>query len=316
MEDGLGSGDEEEDDEEEDEDTTQSNKRRQCNLPMWLMKQFNQRLEECRIRNAQGLPALYYNNKTFWFPTPSPFFLLGHPDISPQDLMIARFFLWDPGVLCSRISCPNCSSPLTRHGHARLPRRCIDLTGEFWIIGFEYRCGWCAEESRKGKKVQSTFRSWDKRILQVLPRALAAEFPAHLSHRNGLSRDVFMLMRSSFQCGVGAKQFADTLRVLHLQAYDELHLQYLHALAFRRGMSEWQGRKYEDFLPFTDRSPKGPHGFVPCSQWYRNMYDKEIESHQDTLNQCIAMCSGEVCAIDHSHKVGCSHSILLNFRTN
>lgn len=312
MEDGLGGDELPDDDEEEfEDDDAQTKKRRRYNPPTWLMNQFNQKLEECRRRDAQGLPALYRDNCTFWFPIPSPFFLLRGSSISPEGLMIARFFLWDPEVLCSGISCPNCSSRLVRHGHACFPRRCVDLTGRFWIIGFEYRCRWCAEESKKGKKIQSTFLSWDERILRSLPHSLAAEFPAHLTHRSGLSKEVFMLLRSCFQNGLGAKQFADTLRVLHLQAYDELHLQYLHALAVRKGMSQWRGEKYEDFLPFTDHSQNGPHGFVPCSQWFRDLYDKEIEKHQDELNQCIAMCSGEIYAIDHSHKVSLTISMNL-----
>jgi hypothetical protein len=148
MEDGLGGDDSDEgvDDEEESEegDDTPTKKRRHYNPPKWLMDQFNQKLNECRSRDAQGLPALYHQNCTFWFPTPSPFFLLTRPHISPEGLMIARFFLWDPEVLCNGISCPNCSSRLIQHGHAHLPRRCVDLTGQFWIIGFEYRCRWCS----------------------------------------------------------------------------------------------------------------------------------------------------------------------------
>ncbi|KAJ6538419.1 hypothetical protein B0H10DRAFT_2254857 [Mycena sp. CBHHK59/15] len=59
-----------------------------------------------------------------------------------------------------------------------------------------------------------TFRSWDSRILSVLPRRLAVRFPALLTHRSAILEDLFMFMRSCFQSGMGAKQFSDALRVL------------------------------------------------------------------------------------------------------
>lgn len=227
--------------------------------------------------------------------------------------MIARFFLWDPEVLCKGIPCPNCRTRLHRHGYVPYPRRCVDFDGRFWIIGFEYRCPSCADEVKKGKSLQATFRSWDSRILKVIPRELATEFPAYLSHRSGLSKSLFMFMRSLFQCGVGAKQFADAVRVQHLEKYDELHLQYLHVIAARVGLARWCSQKFNDFLPFTDRSSKGPHGFVPGSQWLRDMFDKRLAEHAEELNQRTSLLSAKICAIDHSHKVS---SILISRNTH
>lgn len=150
-----------------------------------------------------------------------------------------------------------------------------------------------------------TFRSWDKRILAVLPRALALEFPAVLSHRSGLSKGAFGIMRSCFQSGMGPKQFSDALHMQHLRCHDILHLQYLHSLTTQNittCLSQWS---FEVFLPFNDVSPKhGFNGFVPSAQWLRDIYNHFIESHQQELNQHMALLSAEVCAIDHSHKVG------------
>jgi hypothetical protein len=220
----------------------------------------------------------------------------------PQSLFKARFFLWDPEPLChGGIACPNCSMKLRRHGHIHIPRRCVDLDGQFWIIGFRYHCPNCKPNLSPG--LTATFQSWDNRILAVLPRELSAEFPARLSHRSGMSASVFKFMRSCFQNGMGAKQFSDALQVQHLEMYDQLTLQYLNYLAHRQSISGMQGEKYEAFLPYDDYSSKGPHGFVPSSQWLRDMYDQFIEENQDRLNQHTGMLSAEICAIDHSHKV-------------
>jgi len=154
---------------------------------------------------------------------------------------------------------------------------------------------------KSGKKT-ITFQSWDPRIVAQTEDHLKTEFPAHLSHRSGLSNDVFSWMRSCFQNGMGSKQFSDALRVQHLLKHDERHLQYLQYL-MRHALSGWVGEKYETFLPFDDTSLDGPHGFVPSSQWLRDMYDTFMEEHSSHFNQHMSMLSGEICAIDHSHKV-------------
>jgi hypothetical protein len=313
MEDGLGNEDDMQDDDgpasdankdpgmeyagaEDGSDNSRRPQRRP--LPDWLMAEFQLKVKDSNNRDAQGLPPLYRDSQTFWFPRAAPFFVLRKFRVSPQELMLPRFFLWDPAALCTNgIGCPTCGKKLNRDGHVGLPRRCVDLDGSFWIIGYRYRCPSC----KNGKAL--VFRSWDSRILNKLPKALAAEFPAHLTYRSGLSHSLFKLMRTCFQNGMGAKQFSDALRIQHTQTYDELELQYLHALASRRGMSEWQEQTSDAFLPFCDNSSKGPNGFVPSSQWLRDIYDQFIEQHQDELNQHTALLSAEICALDHSHKV-------------
>ena len=65
---------------------------------------------------------------------------------------------------------------------------------------------------------------------------------------------------------------------------------------------------YQPFGIFSD--PLGCSGFVPSSQWLCGMYDKLIEDHGMEIDQKIAMCSGEICAIDHSYKVALSYLFL------
>jgi hypothetical protein len=132
----------------------------------------------------------------------------------------------------------------------------VDFDGSFWIIGFRYPCSTC----KLLKGINITFCSWDVRILAILRRTLSSKFSARLSHRSGISKSVFTFMRSCFQSGMGAKQFSDALRVQHLQVYDELHLKYLHSLTSRCSIAEWQGEKFEAFLPYSDRPAMG---FVP-----------------------------------------------------
>jgi hypothetical protein len=76
--------------------------------------------------------------------------------------------------------------------------------------------------------------------MEILPAELAAEFPACLSHRTGISKALFELMRTCFQNGIGLKQFADMLHVQHLLTYDNPHLQYLNFLVSHpQGLDKW-----------------------------------------------------------------------------
>jgi hypothetical protein len=318
--DGLGVEADEPNNEDEADDEPECNDRPELSqsgppkrrpLPEWLMERFKALLKECKCRDENGLPPLYSKHGTFWFPRISTFFILRRRHSSPPDLYNPSFFLWDPEPLCGGIPCPNCMKPLHRHGEISNPRRCVGIDSTFFIIGYRYRCNWCIHP-KSGKRTV-TFRSWDPRILSVLPPALAAEFPARISHRSGISNSLFSWMRSCFQNGMGSKQFSDALRVQHLLSHDNLHLQYLNHLALRKSsLDSWIGEKYEAFLPFDDVSPRGRHGYIPSSQWLRDMYDNYIEKHQHNFNQHTAMLTAEICAIDHSHKVCACHWSLLN----
>ncbi|KAF6747999.1 hypothetical protein DFP72DRAFT_1174556 [Ephemerocybe angulata] len=303
---GLGAPDEQPDDEEdeldpaepgdEQEETTPSPRNP---LPLYLQQAFDAKVDECRIRDEHGRPPLYSKYKTFWFPKSSSWFLLQDPDPTPQKLFNPSFFLWDPLALYKNLPCPNCKTTLQRHSHVRRPRRVVSLNSTFWIIGYRYYCRSCRSAKRKGK--QASFQSWDSRILAVLPGALAAEFPARLTHRSGLELATVDWLRSCFQYGLGSKQFSDALRSQHRLRYDRLHLQYLQYIK-SQVLSTWIEKRFPAFPQFEDRSPHGYHGYVPSGNLIRNVYDHYIEEHSHHFHQHMALLSAEICAIDHSHK--------------
>ncbi|KAJ7223233.1 hypothetical protein GGX14DRAFT_557813 [Mycena pura] len=304
LNDGVGEEDEGSDDEEQDGEApedrpTPPSSQPRHKLPGWLQSQFDKKLMLAGIRD-KGVPLLYSRDKTFWFPIEDPYFALQHPEsLSPQKMFQARFFLWDPDVLLggARIPCLICRTGLNRLCPIPRPRRCVDLDSNFWIIGYRYHCPNCAHPKSGRKTV--TFRSWDPRIIQNLPQSLADSFPVRLTHRSGISNSLFMFMRSCFQSGMGAKQFSDALRVRHLEYYDTLQIKYLSALAKQKDMNKWLGTKYRSFLPFEDTSPDGYHGFVPSSQWLRDLYDKFIEDHEHDFNQAIALLTALICHKGH-----------------
>ncbi|KAF5334096.1 hypothetical protein D9611_014996 [Ephemerocybe angulata] len=264
--------------------------------PPWLLKAFKKWITECEKRDANGLPPPYATYRTIFLPRPSTSFLLRNlAKASPQALYNPRFVLWDPMPLCPLgIPCPKCKVPLQRHTHIPRPRRVVDFVECFWLIGYRYRCRSC----------KCTFRSWDKRILDVLPPTLAYEFPARLSHRSGMSKKLMEWVRMCFHGGMGAKQVSDSLRHQHLVHYDTLRLQYFHQLQAARGVNAWLGRAFDSFnLRFEDRTPMGYHGYVPSGQYIREMFDVMIEEHRDEYHQHMAMLPLTIAAADHSHKL-------------
>jgi len=200
-----------------------------------------------------------------------------------------------------KFPCPICGSKLHCHGVVDRPRRCVGATGPIWIIGYRYLCSSCIHP--RTQKQTITFRSWDKRILHILPPGLSAEFPARLTHRSAISKDLLIWMRACFANGMGPKQFSDALRVLYMEKHDLLHLQYLYLLQ-ESNLRAWvENVLFQSFLPFDDMTSNGFHGFVPSCQWPRDVYDTFIEEHLQSFDQHRAMLSGEIYALDHSHKV-------------
>ena len=149
-------------------------------------------------------------------------------------------------------------------------------------------------------------------ILNVLPPVLSAEFPARLTHCSGISKDLLMWMRACLAKGMGPKQFSDALHVVYMEKHDLLHLQYLYLIQESYVCTWAEGVLFQSFLPFDDVSYNGFHGFVPSSQWLRHVYDTFIEEHLQDFDQHCAMLSGEIYALDHSHKV-CLQQLHINY---
>ncbi|KAF5315639.1 hypothetical protein D9611_004974 [Ephemerocybe angulata] len=293
-------GDEQDDERENDGDEPSVNPHVRHSHPPWLLEHFRKCIQALQTRDADGLPALYAKDRTFWFQPPGTWFLL-QSSPSPVSLYKPRMFVWDPLALYKKLPCPRCNRVLGRHSTISQPRRCVDLTTTFWIVGFRYRCRNC-KHPKTGKSTV-TWRSWDPRILAAMPRALSAQFPARLTHRSAVSNDLFSWMRSCFQNGMGSGQFADAVLAQHLLRYDQLHLQYLDFIARGVAVSELTGRQYMSFLPFDDTSPEGFRGFVPSARYFRDIYDTFMDEHRHHFEQHTAMLSAVVCALDHSHKL-------------
>lgn len=289
----------------EDGDNVDSlcNSRTRQKLPSIVYEAYQNHLDYLkRTKDIHSKPRIYVEG-TFWLPRKSNFFLLhGSSKPRPSQFYTPPFFLWDPEHLIQgSLLCPKCHSSLERLQVTR-PRRVVDLEDCYYMIGQRHRCLKC-KHPRSGKHTV-TYNSWDPRIRDMLPHEPQAEFPAILSHRSAISADVFALMRSCFNYGVGSKQFSHILLGLHHRRFSHIHVQYLDGILSRSNrtdLNDGPQPTFEAFSKFAD--PEGYAGFVPSSSWLCMMYDSFVEKHGTEIDQKTAMLSADIIAIDHSHKV-------------
>ena len=295
-----------EDDEDDDDDESNTGCK---SYPEWFSKLLEEKLELVN-KQVHGKRVFYAQVQNFWLPQKAAWFnMLQAETLGPEAIYNPRWFYWDPLGLV-KIKCPNfmsCQSFLIRNTICKRPRRCVDLDSCFWMIGARYKCSKCHNE-KSGKKTVY-FMSWDTRIINSLPKALAAEFPITLTHRSAIHTPLLSLQRSLFHKGLGAQQFAKIIHVQHLRRFDFLQIQYLEMIDAMRINSPWKNSTFEAFSAFND--PLGYSGYVPSSRWFRDVYDSYIELHLPRINQYTSMLTGRIVAIDHSHKVT-KHIIVVN----
>ncbi|KAF6741348.1 hypothetical protein DFP72DRAFT_1116992 [Ephemerocybe angulata] len=243
-----------------------------------------------QLRGPLSSRTSYYDTlQSFWLPLKHAFFSLNKVQLSPHTMLVPRFFYWDPDLLVDSITCPRegCMGKLMRHGLLEYPRRIVDLEGSFYMIGARYQCPNCSK----------TFVSWDSELMSKLPDALVASFPAWLSHRSGISDQLFAFMRCCFQNGMGAKQFSDSLNTIYRHRHDQLEIQYLQMIIARTERTS-ENAQYPPFPSF-----EGSCSHAPSAQYCRDAYDKLIEEIESMLDQHMAQLSCRGLAMDHSHKV-------------
>ncbi|KAI0281535.1 hypothetical protein BC826DRAFT_1140742 [Russula brevipes] len=221
-------------------------------LPRWLKQSYSSVCQELRngmVKNARGmLVPKCYAQGSFFFSEENRFLALdGRRQLSPTMFYEPRYFVWLPHVF-ARIPCPSCNNSsafLSPHSMARSPRRAVDIDRVVYIIGQRYRCLKCGR----------SFQGWSKPVLDVLPPALSAQFPFHLTHRGGLSDALVALLRSCFQRGIGPSPFAEMIRSFHQRTYEKTYLQYLEMYGELRAMALTMTKGHEQVMPALAEIP-------------------------------------------------------------
>ncbi|KAK7012668.1 hypothetical protein R3P38DRAFT_3323885 [Favolaschia claudopus] len=277
-------------------------------MPNWLYRYFHHVIRPLVLRkegNALAQPITFTSSfPSFWIYPPEPVFALTDHKFDPPTMYRPRVFLWLPHFFVSRMNCPDCGSKLEKNGALR-PRRVVDVDDVFYIVSWAYYC----RDSCKHH-----FHGWSRKILDSLPAYLRLAFPAVLSRKSGLSRNVVNQLRVGNQHKMGPSGVRALLLESHTLRFSTLQAQYLEAVfemirGRQQGQTGSQQPKIDSFL--TERIPSfgdfGDHdgyaGFVPTEGYLASMLNKAIEADEDDANQHTACQRPDNLAIDDSHKI-------------
>ncbi|KAG2212145.1 hypothetical protein INT45_002922 [Circinella minor] len=145
-------------------------------------------------------------------------------------------------------------------GAVQAPDKLVDI---FLIRSKLWRCYRC----------RKTINGHDSELIDSLPYHIQSIFPAILTHRGGISRQLADLLRPCFQNAIRPGHLHDLLQELHHLRHNRLQLTYLtlidyqqqHAPQFssfgRSGLSQ----SHPQFSYFDD--PLGYAGYVPSATY-------------------------------------------------
>lgn len=139
-------------------------------------------------------------------------------------------------------------------------------------------------------------------IIQSLPLRFQADFPAILTHKSGISKNLAKLMRPLFQHGIGPHRFSKVLRIANTERYDEIQLQYYVALDEART----NGQSYfipinTEFSKFGDKTKY--NGYNPTSNYISYVYSSIVKEIRPFMDQLMSFLDGIILKGDHSFKV-------------
>ena len=139
-------------------------------------------------------------------------------------------------------------------------------------------------------------------------------FPATLSHRAGLSRNVISQLRVGNQHKMGPSGVRSLLFEMHTLHFNILQAQYCEAIfelvhghqLLRSGQTQSSLHSYlsETFPSFGTFSDSQHYaGFVPSEHYLVEMMNKAIENEEAEADQHTACLGPDQIAMDDSHKV-------------
>ncbi|KAG2217970.1 hypothetical protein INT45_001404 [Circinella minor] len=157
---------------------------------------------------------MLYNEHKFWIEPELPYFCFcSRQKLDPALLYYPRIFVWNPGKIID-IFCqvPNCGGKLHSDGF-----NCDPIARQIVDIDRCYKC-------------KKTTDGYDSELMDSLPYHIQSIFPAILTHRGGILRQLADLLRPCFQNSMGLERLHDLLQELYHLRYSRLQLTYLTSI--------------------------------------------------------------------------------------
>ena len=194
-----------------------------------------------------------------------------------------------------------------------IARRICDLTNNFYVMSYRYKCPRCFNEKGQPGK---TFAGHDHGLMKKsLPESLVLEFPAILTHRSAISNDMMDMVRSCFSNGMGSTPFTNMLTMLHTKRHNIIEfifilvreeLQKLQEKNNTHSITQYistttKHQFQKTFSAFNDKNQYA--GFVPSSKYLSECFEEFVEIHRKEYDQHTATQPATVLTVDHCYKV-------------
>ncbi|KAJ7784216.1 hypothetical protein B0H16DRAFT_1265442, partial [Mycena metata] len=132
---------------------------------------------------------------------------------SPEALYYPRVFVWVPSKLLPNdfsFTCIFCGKGEMRESDWNSnpnARRVVDLDSCYYILSKRVKCR---------NSCHKSCTMYHDKILQQLPPGLRNQFPAFLTHRSGIDKNVMTLVRSTIAHGLTPNLWEHIFRELHV----------------------------------------------------------------------------------------------------
>ncbi|KAI8148040.1 hypothetical protein BJV82DRAFT_664371 [Fennellomyces sp. T-0311] len=215
-----------------------------------------------RIKDKDNGYPREYAAGNFWVEPKASHFALQDQDIlNPEPLYYPRVFLWFPHLLVDQLKLDD--KGFYKDPHAR---RVVDLQRCFYIMSRRYKCKACG----------TSLGAHDEKVLAQLPDRLAAEFPAILTYRCGISKDLIDVLRPCVQHGMGFANFQDMLNELHSKRH--IRLDVIYTLYQQNPTLEEIRNRVESYAEFSAfKDPDGYAGYIPSVPFFRLVYNAILD---------------------------------------
>ena len=219
--------------------------------------------------------------------------------------------------------CPNCKTNdrvgphCFRNNHSG--RLIVGLEETYYCITRRYKCSACEEVAQQAKaQVEAfakdknlkvdvevddessyTFMGWDQRVLPLLPYGKGNKFPAFLTWRAGVDKQIVKMLRPLHEGGMRPERVSDLLLELHSLKFDEDRLEHENEIKRTKSTFTTAG-SCSHLGDFGDKLKY--RGTVPTGQYLGHVYKKYHSSISEHLEKEVKKRGAETIHWDVSYK--------------
>jgi Domain of unknown function (DUF6729) len=284
-------------------DAEQSQQETEAEIPtIGVLKEYSKEvLESIKRQLAQSGHPECYAQGTFWIRAKDPLFSIHASSarssgLTPVELYHLDVFIWIPNHLPgapSDFHCPNCQHKLIRNGWNDNPiaRRVKHLHRDYLLLTNRWLC------PRESGGCNKSYQGTDPHILLQLPRHIQESFPAILTARAAVDKDLLSLMRTCFATRFGPEPFAALMSEMRHLDHAHRELLYLAAASIYPN----SGQLLEPFSEFGDKTRYA--GTTPSKHYYKAVFVEWMRLHRPYFDRVVASLPGDIIKGDHTFGV-------------